>query len=714
MNKDDLRERIIETIKSFGKKRIRRRQLYNLIGDKSISYEEFKGVLTEIEKAGDVVRMKGRRFTLPEKSGYFTGVFTRHANGGGYIRTADGARWYVRPRDAGSAMTGDTVQGKASGRRRPGYSPTAKITAVVERAEREVVGIYKTVGPTALLIPQGSDFVGNIIVTNHEEVEAGEGWLVAARVNDPGGGFSRPSCRVVEVLGDPDSPGVDVLALAKRHGLPVSFPEDVLDEAERIGDDLGEDVIERRNDLRDTVVFTIDPEDAKDFDDAISIERTEKGHVLLGVHIADVAHYVRDGSALDREAQTRAMSCYLVDRVIPMLPERLSNELCSLRPDEDRLTKSVFMVIDGNGDVLSTRLENTVIRSRQRLNYRQVQDFLDGKTDDGGDDIDPAVGERLEWFGKLTALLLEKRAERGALDFENPEAKVILDGDGTPVDIVKYEQLTSHRMIEEAMILANRITAEALGKTGAAILYRIHEDPDPEKLESFAEVAKALGYDFNASRAGDRGYMNAFLHDLKGNRNERTMNLLLLRSMKRARYSPKNRGHYGLALDEYAHFTSPIRRYPDLIVHRQIDRFITGSDRDPHDMDYYISLGESVSGQEDVTTTAERDSVKMKAAEFMKSHLGEEFDGTITGIINLGFFVELDRYFIEGLVHVSSLTDDYYEPERTGVALTGRSKGTRFMLGDRVRVAVSAADKERRLIDFVLLERLKKKKKKKS
>jgi len=712
MNTEKLRERILDTIKSFGKKRIRRRQLYNLIGDKNIGYEEFKGVLTELENAGAVVRMKGRRFALPGDTGLFTGVFTRHANGGGYVRTGDGASFYVRPRDTGDALTGDTVQAKMSGRRRPGFSPTAKVTAILERAEREVIGIYTTVGNTALIIPQSSDFVGNILVTNSDCVDAEEGVLVAAKVNDSGGGYSRPTCRVVEVLGDPDAPGVDVLALARRHGLPVTFPEEVLAEAGRMPADLSAEVIGKRRDIRELVTFTIDPEDAKDFDDAVSVERTADGGFRLGVHIADVAHYVREDSIVDREARSRAMSCYLVDRVLPMLPERLSNNLCSLRPDEDRLTKSVFAVVDRSGSVVSGEIADTVIHSRQRLTYRQVQAFLDGKESDGADAVDTEVGASLRLFSDLADALLKRREERFALDFENPEAKVVLDGDGRPVDIVKYRQVKAHRMIEEAMILANRITAEALAKAGARFLYRIHEDPDTEKLESFAEVARSLGHRFHPSGAGDRRHIAAFLEELRGKKYERTLNLLLLRAMKRARYSPKNMGHYGLALDVYAHFTSPIRRYPDLVVQRQLDSFVLGNGGDGHDMDFYTSLGESISEREMVNAAAERDSVKMKVAEFMKSHLGEEFDGTISGVIPLGFFVELDRYFVEGLVHVSSLTDDYYEIERSGVALVGRSKGTRYVLGDRVRVVVAAANKERRQVDFILVDSLKKKKRK--
>jgi len=709
MDRDKLQKLILDSIKSFGKKRIRRRQLFNMIGHKGLDYEDFKGVLTEMEHAGTIVRMKGRRFQLPEKSGAFTGVFTLSRNGGGYIKTADGESIYVHPRDTGGAVSGDAVQARMSRRKRPGFSPTAKIVAIVERSTQPTIGVFRTTGTTSYIVPRDERIAGNILVRPGGENGAEDGDLVVTRIDMPETGFSRPVCTITEVLGDPDAPGVDVLAIVRRYGLSTAFPEDVEAEAERIPADLGRDVLERRTDLRETVTFTIDPEDAKDFDDAISIEKTGDGCYHLGVHIADVAHYIGDGSAIDREAAARAMSCYLVDRVIPMLPERLSNELCSLRPDEDRLTKSVFAVIDPHGVVLSHDIANTVIRSRKRLTYGQVQSYIDGKDAVAAVDIGPEVGEALRLLSELTDILLERREERGALDFTNPEAHVILDERGKPVDIVRREQHKSNVMIEEAMILANIITARALGTRKAHFLYRIHEDPDATKLASFAETAQALGYDFKASRADDHDYIRAFLQSLKGIRHERTLNMLLLRSMKKARYSPENAGHYGLALPVYGHFTSPIRRYPDLILHRQLDAFfLNGGGRSAvHDYGYYDALGDSVSGREIVTVSAERDSVKMKTAEFMKTHLGEEFDGTITGIIPIGFFVELDRYFAEGLVHVSTLLNDYYIIDKAGVALVGRSTGSRFMLGNRVRVAVASADKDKGEVDFVLVEGMK-------
>lgn len=433
MAEDNLKSLIIETIKSFGKKRIRRRQLFNIIGQKNLSYEDFKGVLTDMEKAGTIVRMKGRRFALPEESGNISGIFTMTRNGGGYIRTDDGNTIFVRQDNTHGALTGDKVQAKPVKYTKVGLSPIVKVVAILERSAQPVIGIFKTTGKTSYIIPRGEEFAGNIIVKQNSELYARDGDLVVARVEMPSIGFSRPMCVITEVLGDPDAPGVDVLAIAKRYGLPVFFSEEVITASRKIPADLTPEVIGTRKDIRSLVTFTIDPFDAKDFDDAVSITKRTDGSYYLGVHIADVSHYVREDSLIDREAQARGMSCYLVDRVIPMLPERLSNELCSLKPDEDRLTKSVFAHLDPEGNITSHELANTVIHSRMRLTYEQVQAYLDRKDSNeevfkkyGAGDITPEVGEALHILSELTDILITRRATRGALDFENPEARIIL------------------------------------------------------------------------------------------------------------------------------------------------------------------------------------------------------------------------------------------------------------------------------------------------
>ncbi|MCE5252551.1 ribonuclease R [bacterium] len=703
MNEEKLREIILETIKSYNKKKIRRRELYGKIGVKGLGYDEFKRVLTDIEKTGDLVRNKGRRFSLPEDSGIYTGIFSASKNGGGFVHTDSGEVLYVRDINTGSALSGDRVRAKIIKKRHPGLTRTGEVVDIIERRKKPVVGVFRKRKKTAYVIPSEDGFPEPMIVQEGGESEAAEGDVVVVRLLSESTGFSRPLCVVEEVLGQPDSPGVDVLALARRYELPVKFSDEVVAESKQVREDLGPAMFERRRDLRGLVTFTIDPVDAKDFDDALSISRTGDGGYELGVHIADVSHYVPDGSAMDREALSRGMSCYLVDRVIPMLPERLSNDLCSLKPDIDRLTKSVIAMLDREGNVLSHEIADTVIHSRRRLTYEEVQDFLDGRPV-SGDGIPAEVGEALAMLSELTDALALRRAERGALDLELPEAYVVLDDNGKPVDIVKRRRLKSHRVVEEAMILANILTAERLGGMDALFLYRVHDEPDEMKLAAFGEVADMLGYEFHLSRIRDDRYIEDFLESLRGKKHERLLNMLLLRSMKKAVYSPRNIGHYGLRLPVYTHFTSPIRRYPDLIVHRQLEAFVIGGGSPVrHDKASFEDMGAMITEREITTDAAERESIKMKTAEFMRNHLGEEFEGTVSGMMPFGFFVELDRYFVEGLVHVSTLDDDYYMLDKTGIALAGRNTGRRFVLGDRLRVAVARADKERGEVDFVIV-----------
>ncbi len=723
MNDERLKVLILESIRGLEKGKVRRRELYNRLGIRGLDYNEFKRVLTELESSGEISRLNGRSFAMPDQAGIVTGEFIASRHGGGFVRPATGEPVYIRRDDTGGALPGDTVQIRLTRKGHVGINRAGEVTAIVERSRKPIVGVYRKVGRTAYIVPRDKVHVENLLVTGGDELGPHDGDIVVCRAAAKDAGYSTPACEIVEVLGSPDSPGMDVLIITRKHSLPIRFPDEVIEESRRIPDDLDPDTLAARLDLRDTVTFTIDPVDAKDFDDAISITRLPDGWDI-GVHIADVSHYVREDSASDLEARERGMSCYLVDRVIPMLPERLSNELCSLRPDTDRLTKSVLARLDPDGALVSRKIANTVIHSRARLTYEQVQAFLDGASgaSEGASEtvvapgapgsvgdgaIPPDVGAALRELSTLTDLLIARRETRGSIDFEIPEAKVVLNAEGYAVDIVKRDRLKAHRMVEEAMLLANTVTAMDLADVKAPFLYRVHETPDPVKLEAYGDIARALGQDFRASLAIDPMYLRAFLLSLKGNRNERVLNALLLRSMRKAGYTPSNAGHYGLALPVYSHFTSPIRRYPDLLMHRQIDRYIIGNGhaKREHDHTFYEELGAMITGREILTDAAERDSIKMKVAEYMKSHLGEEFDGTISGIIPIGFFVELDAVFVEGLVHVSTLEDDYYEVDESGVSMVGRNRMRRFTIGDRVRIVVSRADKEHGEVDFVLISK---------
>lgn len=714
MNREKLKKKTLEMVKSRPGKKFRRRELYNMMRSKQLGYQDFKRLLDGLVETGEIERTGGRRFALPVQKEVMTGVFTASRGGHGFIRLPNGETIFVKRGKNGEALTGDTVQIRIRKRGRVGVSRTGVIVSVVERSTKPVIGIFARHGTTEYVIPQDKGFLSNLLIKNRGEHPAQEGDLVVCRVEMPVRGFSRHMCVVTEVLGDPEAPGVDVLTIMRRHNLPAVFPEEVLRESEMIPGDLDEDTLAKRRDLRGTVTFTIDPVDAKDFDDAISLSRTEAGWYELGIHIADVAYYMKDNTLMDIEAKRRGMSCYLVDRVLPMLPERLSNDLCSLKPGVDRLTKSVFATLDETGAITGHEIVNTVIRSSMRLTYGQAQDYLDGKTADSGDEIPPGVGEALSILSELTDVLVARRTDRGAVDLDLPETKVILDAAGKPVDIVRRTREKAHRMIEEAMLLANTITAEVLAEKNTPFLYRIHDKPSAEKLETFADIVMALGYQFDPGKAHEQEYIQAFLASLKGKKNEQILNMLLLRSMKKAGYSPRNIGHYGLALSTYAHFTSPIRRYPDLIVHRRLDDVILGNGSGiEHDFGYYEDLGSELTEREITIDNAERDSIKMKTAEFMEKHIGEEFEGAVSGIIPIGIFVGLDRFFVEGLIHASTLDDDYYEMEPGGVVMSGRHRGRRFTFGDRLRVVVTSVVKERGEVNFALVERLDGKKKRK-
>ena len=715
MNEEQLKKAILDYIRSSDKGKIRRRELYGRLGIKGTDYAEFKRVLSLIEKSGELVRLKGRTFALPVMGNLITGIFSSSRHGGGFVRPPEGDAIFIRREHTAGALPGDTVQARLIRKGHIGINLAGEIVKIVERTSRPIIGILKIIGKSAYVIPQEKIFMENMQVANADQLTAHDGDVVVCRVESTAPAYTSPMCDVVEVLGPPGAPGMDVLIIAKKYDLPMLFSEEVIEESRLIPDDLSKEVIAKRRDIRDMITFTVDPIDARDFDDAVSVSRREDGGFDIGVHIADVAHYVREGSPLDKEAQRRGLSCYLVDRVIPMLPERLSGDLCSLRPNEDRLTKSVFATLDAEGNIISSEIADTVINSHMRLNYQQVQAFLDGTGDYDAELIPGEVREAIIVLSDLTDILNRRRTERGALDFELPETRIILDKNGKPKDILKRSRLKSHRMVEELMLLANTVTAEKLGEANALFLYRSHDVPDTEKLEIFGDIARTLGYDFHHSLAESQTYIQSFLESLKGKRYERVLNMLLLRSMKKAVYSPHNAGHYGLALPVYAHFTSPIRRYPDLIVHRQLNRYILGNVISPEkrDIQYYEALGSHLTSREITTDSAERDSVKMKIAEFMKDHIGEVFNGTVSGIIPIGFFVELDEYFVEGLVHVSSLDDDYYEIDEHGVAMAGRNKGRRFVIGDRIVVIVARADKERGEVDFMVVEKEKNKGKRK-
>lgn len=662
-------------------------------------YREFKERLRDLEDRGLIYRVKGGRYAPPEQISAITGRVSTIRSGDAFIRPEQPGTEdiFVRMSELNSAMDGDKVVVRIE-RRPRGRNPVGRVMKVLERAHPTVVGTLHMASRINYVVPLDPKMGPDIVIPHGDEGEAGEGDVVVVRIVSFGERRHGPTGEVERVLGSMSDPGVDVLSVLFGYGLELEFAPHI--EA-RAGELAGAEVevTADRVDARGLLVVTIDPADAKDHDDALSVRELEPGVWEVGIHIADVSHYVERGGVIDLEARHRGTSIYLVDRTVPMLPHALSSDACSLKPEVDRYAVSVFCTLDEQGRLRDTRFERTVIRSRHRLAYEDAQEVLDAQVT-----IDPEVDEALRVLSRLARQLRARRETRGSIDFDLPEARVVLGADGEPVDIVRVERLEAHRLIEDFMLLANEVVARTATDRKLPILYRIHEKPSPQKSDDLREFLATLGYRVPKGSLKPADLQNV-LEQVRDRPEEQLVSTVVLRSMQRARYSPENEGHFGLALNHYAHFTSPIRRYPDLVTHRAIVRALVEKQPIPEEWAEELQeAAEHSSWREELATKAERDSVELKKVEFMERHLGDRFTGTIAGVTAFGIFVLLDAFFVEGLVHVNSLDDDYYEFVESEYTLIGRRRGRRFRLGDSVRVQVARVNKEERHVDFVLLE----------
>ncbi len=667
----------------------------------SRDYRRFKNLLGSMERAGKIYRVKGNRYAVPGAMDLVAGITSLTRSGDAFVRPLDGGKdVFVPAADVASAMDGDRVVVRIESRPR-GRSPVARVIKVLERARGTVVGTVHRGTRFTYVVPLDKRMSRNVLITPGQEGGAEDGDVVVVRLVSYGDGTLAPEGDVERVLGQLSEPGVDVLAVAHGYGLSLEFPADVLRAAEEAAATL-ETSSEGRTDHTHLLVFTIDPADAKDHDDALSVESLPDGRWRVGVHIADVAHFVPRGAPVDREAMARGTSVYLVDRVIPMLPERLSGDVCSLRPDVERFAVSVFLTMDTTGEVLERGYERTVIRSRHRLSYEEVQGVLDGRRS-----VNAETDDALRRLDDLARAIRERRAARGALDLDLPEARVILDDDGIPLDIQKVERLESHRLVEDFMILANEVVATDTARRELPVLYRVHEPPTKERVAELEEFLGQFGHRLARKRSLGPRDVQKLLNAVRGRPYEALVSMVVLRSLRRARYDPENLGHFGLASTAYLHFTSPIRRYPDLVVHRAVVRSLVqerpAEEWDPEEL---RSVAEQASARERAADDAERDSVALKKVEFMERHLGDEFDGSVSGVTAFGFFVTLDAYFVDGLVHVNSLRDDFYRLDEGAYALRGTRGKRSYRIGDRVRVQVVRVDKEERHVDFLLVRKL--------
>ncbi len=694
-------EQLKQALEESGRGPLKAKELARALSVDNRDYRDFRKRLRDLVHAGDLYRVKGNRYALPRKLSLVVGRLRVTRREDAFLSPDEkgGTDVFIPAAAMDSAMDGDRVAARIESRPR-GKNPVGSVVKILERARPTVVGTFRKGDRFGVVHPQDRRIPREVFVPAGSEGGARTGEVVVVRITSYGSSKMNPVGEVEHVLGPISDPGVDVLAILHGHGLPKEFPPEVERAAQEAVRTLDEEGREERTDRRDLDVFTIDPHDARDHDDALSLQPAGEGLWEIGIHIADVSHFVRRGSPVDAEALHRGTSVYLVDQVVPMLPHVLSSDRCSLRPDEDRFAVSLFAVLDDQGRVRSHRFERTVIRSRHRLHYEQVQGVLEGK-----ESVEPELDRVLLQLRRLTNALRTLREERGSLDFDLPEARVELAADGSPLDIQKVVQVDSHRLVEDAMLLANEIVAKRALDEKLPVLYRIHEPPLQDRMEDLRDFLATLGHSLPKKKIGAKD-LGKVLARVRNAPEETLVSTAILRSMNRARYSESHAGHFGLAAPWYTHFTSPIRRYPDLVVHRVVVRAFVEGRKIPEDWggEWLETAAEISSERERVAQRAERDSVELKKIEFMERHLGDEFGGTISGVTAFGFFVLLDDFFVEGLVHVSSLEDDYYIFDQNGYRLVGERRKRVFRVGDRMKVQVARVDKEERQIDFLMLE----------
>jgi ribonuclease R len=721
-----LREQILALLRAPNYRPLDNVELGKALGRKSGVRMNLNAVLREMERDGEIARIRKNRYVLPAEADLVTGTLSVHQSGFAFLprEKAGEQDLYISAENTGTAMHGDKVVARitrdehfarAKGRDRA----EGRVIRILERAHDTIVGTLQQSKNFFYVVPDDPRIVHNVYVRppaaavydrrkrdsqkqedrrSQTAAPARPGDKVVVRLENWESRHVNPEGEIIEVLGPSSAPGVDVLSIIRKYHLPTEFPKAVVEEAHQIPETVAEEMFEGREDLRAKFIVTIDPDDARDFDDAIDVERVTGGGWRLGVHIADVAAYVTPGSALDREAYKRGNSVYLPDRVIPMLPERLSNGVCSLNPDVNRLTHSVFLEFGKDGQTKSARFGRTVIRSAKRLTYRQAYAILKSPPND-------QLGERLHVAWELASLLRRNRFKQGSLDLDFPEVKVRLDPEGKPIQLERIENDESHQLIEEFMLAANEAVARELKNRLIPTIYRVHENPDPEKLAEYRELILSYGY-----KVGDlskRTELQRLLASLRGKPEEQALKIGLLKSLKRARYAPQPLGHYGLAKNNYAHFTSPIRRYADLVVHRGLAER-DQSRRARSDMRSIAATAEHISETERVAAEAEMDGVKMKKLEFFQRQLDardpQVFRATVLEVKNFGLLVELPDVLITGLVHISSLTDDFYAFDAAQRRLIGRQSRRRFSVGDQLQVHVARVDVFKRQVDFAIVD----------
>ncbi|MBS4190382.1 ribonuclease R [Bacillus sp. FJAT-49705] len=673
----------------------------------SSDFKDFVKALVLMEEKGLVVRTRSNRYGLPEKMNLIRGKLSGHAKGFAFVIPEEPGMddIFIPPNETNNAMHGDIVlarvSSETSGQRREGT-----IVRILERGIQQIVGTYTESKHFGFVLPDDKKFASDIFIPKNASLGAVEGHKVVVKLTTYPEGRKSAEGEVIQILGHKNDPGVDILSIIHKHSLPMAFPDEVLDHANNTPETIEEKDLDNRRDLRNETIVTIDGADAKDLDDAVTVTKLENGNYKLGVHIADVTHYVTEDSPIDREASDRGTSVYLVDRVIPMIPHRLSNGICSLNPKVDRLTLSCEMEITSTGEVVSHEIFQSVIKTTERMTYSDVNKILEDQDEELLVRYEPLI-PMFQLMGELALILREKRMKRGAIDFDFKEAKVIVDEEGKPSDIVIRERSTAERLIEEFMLAANETVAEHFHWLDVPFIYRIHEDPKEDKLRRFFEFIINFGYIVRgtANSVHPRA-LQEIIEEVQGKPEEMVVSTVMLRSMQQAKYYPESLGHFGLSTEFYTHFTSPIRRYPDLIVHRLIRTYLIDGKLDPATREKWNALlpdiADHSSNMERRAVDAERETDELKKAEYMEDKIGQEYDGIISSVTNFGMFVELPNT-IEGLIHVSYMTDDYYRYDERHLAMIGERTGNVFRIGDEITVRVVKVNKEERSIDFEIV-----------
>ncbi len=706
MSSISLEKRLLELFQQHAGTPLRARDIFKHLGVETDRERDKIHDLLNTWVLKGIVHRNGKFHTY--RANHLQGTLSINKAGDGFV-TVEGydEDFFVSSSRLRTALHGDTVIiVPVERRRQSGKRVEAEVLSVVQRATTLIVGTFELHRKTGMVVPDDKRFRRDIYVDADRTAGAEAGQKVVVQLERWDDEFQSPEGSVVEILGFPHEKGVDVLSVVKAHDIHWQFPAPVENEIRMHPDRIPDTEIARRLDLRNHLTVTIDPFDAKDFDDAVSLEELGGGRCIVGVHIADVSYYVREGSPTDREAFKRGTSTYLVDRVIPMLPERLSNHLCSLVPHQDRLTYSVLMEIDDDANLLDYDIVESVIHSKRRFTYEEVQEIIEGKNSDDG-----IVAASVRTMQSVAARLTQKRLNGGSIDFDTPETKFRLDDRGRPVECYRKERLQSHRLVEEFMLLANQVTAMHLGKMKQKLpfLYRIHDKPVHEKLEKFLHLLAVLGYSTSVPKHRENirpQHIQKLIEAVKGKKEDLLVEKVAIRAMAKAEYSPNNIGHFGLAFDYYTHFTSPIRRYPDLIVHRLLKEYSEGmpSHRLSEWKDKLGDIGRHCSNRERVATEAERDSIKVKQVEFMQDHIGETYAGIISGVTAFGLFVEITEFLIEGFVAVRNMEDDYYIYDEKRYHLMGKRRRKTYRLGDTVRVRVVRANREKHELDLELTD----------